>query len=207
MRWAVVLPLGPAPGGTESRWPAGLGGGMETTPTPRGRVLPNAAAADYTPHRVVRAHTERAPAQRHLPMRPSGLEPPRAVKLTRPSTRRTARRWVQPVPNRPFCGLSRTRWTYRTIWMLSRCCHGSEHGIETPPVALLSSQHEGARWGGAATCVRWPRSVHVPSSLRGAGRESTDHAGDAAATSTETTRFGAASADCAAASRASRSRS
>ena len=48
---------------------------------------------------------------------------------------------------------------------------------------------------------------HTMSSLVGPQESAAAHAGDAAATSTETTRLGAASADCAAASSASRSRS
>ena len=61
----------------------------------------------------------------HL-VRPSGLEPPRTVKSTRPSTLDGRRRSVQRRPKRPFCEVSETRWTHWTVWTLPKCCHGVE---------------------------------------------------------------------------------
>ncbi|HEV7942429.1 MAG TPA: recombinase family protein [Solirubrobacteraceae bacterium] len=58
----------------------------------------------------------------HL-VRSSGLEPPRAVKPTRPSTGFGGCRWVRGHPDRPFWAAF---WTYRTHlarWMFSKCSH------------------------------------------------------------------------------------
>jgi hypothetical protein len=56
-------------------------------------------------------------------MRSSGLEPPRAVKPTRPSTLYTGARWLQKRPNRPNNGVSRTHRTHLEERVLPRCCH------------------------------------------------------------------------------------
>src|ERR1019366_4331396 len=53
-------------------------------------------------------------------MRPSGLEPPRTVKSTRPSTRSRGCRWVQGRPNRPICGGFWAHWTGLEEWMFSK---------------------------------------------------------------------------------------
>jgi hypothetical protein len=47
-------------------------------------------------------------------MRPSGLEPPRTKRSTRPSTLYARRRWVRGRPDRPFCAVSGTHGTHRT---------------------------------------------------------------------------------------------
>ena len=49
----------------------------------------------------------------HL-VRPSGLEPPRTMRSTRPSTLSTVARCVRPCPDRPFCADSGTHRTHRT---------------------------------------------------------------------------------------------
>ncbi len=53
---------------------------------------------------------------------PRGLEPPRTIQSTRPSTRIARRRWVCWGPEVPTCALFWTRWTGWTGWMLPRCC-------------------------------------------------------------------------------------
>jgi hypothetical protein len=57
-------------------------------------------------------------------MRSSGLEPPRAVKPTRPSTSYSRARCSRERPNRPSSALSRTRRTHMEARVLPRCCHG-----------------------------------------------------------------------------------
>jgi site-specific DNA recombinase len=47
-------------------------------------------------------------------VRPSGLEPPRTKRSTRPSTSSTDARCVRPCPDRPFCAVFGTHGTYRT---------------------------------------------------------------------------------------------
>jgi hypothetical protein len=47
-------------------------------------------------------------------VRPSGLEPPRTVKSTRPSTSFAHAIYVRPRPDRPFCEDLRTHRTHRT---------------------------------------------------------------------------------------------
>src|SRR6185312_10016402 len=47
-------------------------------------------------------------------MRSSGLEPPRTIRSTRPSTLSTGERYVRPRPDRPFCADSGTYGRYRT---------------------------------------------------------------------------------------------
>jgi hypothetical protein len=62
----------------------------------------------------------KSPAWRGFPVRPRGLEPPRTIQSTRPSTRITLRRygfWRLIGPNwSVFC----TDWTPWTGWMLPR---------------------------------------------------------------------------------------
>ena len=62
-------------------------------------------------------------------MRPRGFEPPRPIRVTRPSTLRHECAFC---PKRPFCSAlvheQRTKWTYLALWMLSKCCHGSSAG-------------------------------------------------------------------------------
>jgi hypothetical protein len=53
-------------------------------------------------------------------MRPRGLEPPRTIKSTRPSTLDEPRRCLQRRPNRPIWEVSSTEWTQWTGWMLPR---------------------------------------------------------------------------------------
>jgi hypothetical protein len=63
-----------------------------------------------------------------LLMRSSGLEPPRAVKPTRPSTSFAHNRCARRCPDRPFCQGSRPHRTHRSGRVLPRCCH---HSSET----------------------------------------------------------------------------
>jgi hypothetical protein len=56
-------------------------------------------------------------------MRSSGLEPPRALQPTRPSTGYAGRRCVLGRPDRPFGALFWTYWTHLAAWMFSKCSH------------------------------------------------------------------------------------
>jgi hypothetical protein len=53
-------------------------------------------------------------------VRPRGLEPPRTIQSTRPSTLNAACRCVERRPNRPKCEVPWTDWTGWRHWMLSR---------------------------------------------------------------------------------------
>jgi site-specific DNA recombinase len=56
-------------------------------------------------------------------VRPSGLEPPRAVKPTRPSTSYTTARYVRRRPGRPNSAGFRTHRTHLEQRLLPKCCH------------------------------------------------------------------------------------
>jgi hypothetical protein len=71
-------------------------------------------------------------------MRSSGLEPPRAVKPTRPSTSFSGSTCVCPRRDRPVSGVPQTRRTRRTMWLLSEICHASfVSNVEPEPVAPI----------------------------------------------------------------------
>jgi site-specific DNA recombinase len=57
-------------------------------------------------------------------VRSSGLEPPRAVKPTRPSTGFAGRRCIRGRPDRPICSVLWIHWTGLEGWMFSKCSHG-----------------------------------------------------------------------------------
>jgi hypothetical protein len=69
-----------------------------------------------------------------LPMRPSGLEPPRGNLPTRPSTSYTGASYVCRRPERPNSARSRTHRTHLEQRVLPRCCHA--HPPYWCPLAL-----------------------------------------------------------------------
>jgi hypothetical protein len=81
---------------------------------------------------------KKAPLCGTFRMRSSGLEPPRAVKPTRPSTRYTGGSCVSDGPMRPFYGRIGTQRTLWTVRLLSNLCHGQ--------VVLAPSQRRTADW-------------------------------------------------------------
>ncbi len=60
-------------------------------------------------------HSWRGGFSPRMMVRSSGLEPPRTIRSTRPSTLSTPARYVRRRPDRPFCAVSRTHRTHRTI--------------------------------------------------------------------------------------------
>ncbi len=67
-----------------------------------------------------RAAIKKAPLCRAFPVRPRGLEPPRAIQPTRPSTLDGPCRCFWPPLDRPNCEVPWTGWTHWTGWMLPR---------------------------------------------------------------------------------------
>jgi hypothetical protein len=62
-------------------------------------------------------------------MRPRGLEPPRTIQSTRPSTLIRRCTCVEGRPERPFCDGSSTHGNHWTIWTLPKWCRGSPCGF------------------------------------------------------------------------------
>jgi DNA invertase Pin-like site-specific DNA recombinase len=60
-------------------------------------------------------HSWRGGFSPRMMVRSSGLEPPPRIHRTRPSTLFTGERYVRQRPNRPFCAVSGTHGTHRTI--------------------------------------------------------------------------------------------
>jgi hypothetical protein len=79
---------------------------------------------------------KKAPLCRTFRMRSSGLEPPRAVKPTRPSTRYTGGSCVSDSPMRPFYGRIGTQRTFWTVRLLSNFCqHRASARASSRPAA------------------------------------------------------------------------
>jgi hypothetical protein len=100
-------------------------------------------------------------------MRPRGLEPPRTIQSTRPSTGCMGCRYVQRRPKRPTCAVSRTHWTGWTIWTLSKCCHGRSLARAVSSSrrgpSLSSRRKSGARLDNAAAARAFYRGVGISS--------------------------------------------
>jgi len=62
-------------------------------------------------------------------VRSSGLEPPRAVKPTRPSTLFAPNSYVRRWPDRPSCGVSRKHRPHRSGRVLPQCCHRGRRSL------------------------------------------------------------------------------
>jgi hypothetical protein len=78
--------------------------------------------------------------------------------LAGPSTWYTGCRSVQERPNRPNCADSKTHWTHRTDWTLSKCCHGaSARSVIAQPCSgrsrAASARHVVIPWGGGGVSV------------------------------------------------------
>ncbi len=76
-------------------------------------------------------------------VRSSGLEPPRTIRSTRPSTRFARGIWVRGRSDRPFCASSRTHRTGLEGWVLPRCCHGSRLPYGLLQAAMTTSATAG----------------------------------------------------------------
>ena len=88
-------------------------------------------------------------------MRPRGLEPPRTIQSTRPSTRYGRRRLVQGRPDRPFWADCRTHLTHPERWMFSGCSHAvgllmPVRAASSAALSLLSNRE--IRGRGGARC-------------------------------------------------------
>ena len=82
---------------------------------------------------------KKAPQCRAFPVRPRGLEPPRTIKSTRPSTLDGPRGCFCRPPNRPNGEVPWTQWTHGR----GGCCHACCHGIS--PSTFPGADGSGAR--------------------------------------------------------------
>ena len=129
-------------------------------------------------HREVRTQ-QKAPPRGAFPVRPRGLEPPRTIKSTRPSTRIAPRRWAFWRRGPQISGFS------ARIGPSGKggCSHGSRLlvGPGAPRRASISPRQ--ASWAepwwrsrrsqrkrSGASCCRWPRSPRTAPSYWSAAR-------------------------------------
>jgi hypothetical protein len=118
------------------------------------------------PETVLRRQNLRCPDTRLVPlrpgpvrdvvrpptMRPRGLEPPRTIQSTRPSTAYARRRPFQRRPARPFCAVWWTRWTDLAWWMFSKCSHAMVEVEKHPNLRRRErgDPHKGAMGSGVS---------------------------------------------------------
>jgi hypothetical protein len=103
-------------------------------------------------------------------VRSSGLEPPRAVKPTRPSTPSMSVIYVRGHPDRPLCAVS---WTHRTHMdgrLLPNCCHALSRaqGTMTREGRLMAARLPRVE----AQCLRAASGQRYTSVKHGAPRRS-----------------------------------
>jgi hypothetical protein len=98
-------------------------------------------------------------------MRSSGLEPPRAVNPTRPSTSDTGARCVQEHPNRPNSTYPRTHRTHLDRRLLPQCCRAPTTSLVGRPALAPSGALEfpDAKAPSRTPAVRQRRTVAVAS--------------------------------------------